>query len=136
MARAKLREIAEQSDPKQALLDSLGDAINHVHPLRYEAIVATYVRPEKTAGGIYLSDRTLVEDRFQGKVGLLVKFGPLAFSAEHWGDRAPQLHDWVYFNPNDSQEMFVLDPRGDGTAVRRMDDIGIRGIVDNPALIW
>ncbi len=126
MARAKLREIAEQSDPKQALLDSLGDAINHVHPLRYEAIVATYVRPEKTAGGIYLSDRTLVEDRFQGKVGLLVKFGPLAFSAEHWGDRAPQLHE----------EMFVLDPRGDGTAVRRMDDIGIRGIVDNPALIW
>lgn len=136
MARAKLREIAQQSDPKQAILDSLGSAIDRVYPLRYEVIVATYIRPEKTPGGIYLSDKALAEDRFQGKVGLLVKVGCLTFDEKDWGIDKPKLHDWVYYNASDGIEMFIRDERGDGTSVRRMDDISIRGIVEDPFLIW
>ncbi len=138
MAGLKLREIAQRSgeNPKQALLDSLTDVINHTHPLRYEVIVVTYIQPEKTPGGIIVPDQTLMEDRFQGKVGLLVRIGPLAFNAEHWGDRAPKLHDWVYFNPSDSMEMHSVDRQGNKTSIRRMDDISIRGIVDDPKLIW
>ena len=137
MARAKLREISAALNPKSGILESIGDAIDYIHPTRYEVIVAIYIRSEKTIGGVYLPDTALSEDRFQGKVGLIVKHGPLAFTdPDHWGDVVPKLHDWVCFNPNDGSEFFILDKKGDGTPAKAMDDIAIRRVVDDPTLIW
>ena len=80
--RAKLREIAEaaQSDPKRALLDSIGsDWLDSIEIFHNQVLVATYIEPEKTRGGIIRPDRTLAENRFQGKAALVLKMGPLAF---------------------------------------------------------
>lgn len=44
-----------------------------------EVLVATYMRPGVTAGGIILTDKSRDEDQWQGKVGIVLKKGPLAF---------------------------------------------------------
>ena len=41
--------------------------------------VAVYERPEQTKSKIFLTDSVRDEDKFQGKVGLVVKMGPDAF---------------------------------------------------------
>lgn len=140
MARAKLREIAEQSvdDPKEALLASLGD-ISGIEIFHNLVLVATYIRPEKTAGGIYLADKTLAEDRFQGKVGLVVKKGPLAFKDDatlKFGGVDVEVGDWVFYRAGDGFEMFSVDKNDGGTSCRLFVDVQLKGRVTDPALIW
>ena len=132
--RARLREIAEQSgaDPKAALLNSLGD-YSGLLPVRYQVLVATYIRPEKTKGGIIRVESTLREDRFQGKVGLILAYGELAFTKGF--EKGPDIHDWVIYNPADSFELFF----GDGqtaTACRLIEDVAIKAVIDNPITIY
>jgi len=68
---AKMRQIAEAStDPKAALMKGLGKHGTHV--FHSKVLVALYVRPAKTKGGIWLSDKTVEEDRYQGTVGLVI----------------------------------------------------------------
>ena len=139
MARVKLAELYKDAftDPKDALLDSISESIDHIHPARYEVIVVIYIRPAITKGGIHIPTGSLAEDRFQGKVGLIVKHGPLAFTdPDHWGGVVPKLHDWVCFNPNDGSEFLILDKSGDGTSAKAMDDIAIRRVIDRPDLVW
>ena len=73
--RVLLREIAEASvhDPKQALLSHLGD-ISGLEVLYNNILVATYIEPEKTVGGVYLPDRSLQESRCRKP--RLTRFGP------------------------------------------------------------
>ena len=57
-------------DPASALMKELGD-IGKVEIFNNQVLVAVYIRPNKTKSGLYLSDKTTDEDRYQGKVGLL-----------------------------------------------------------------
>lgn len=138
--RAKLREIAELSgsDPKGSLWESLGDTVDHVTPKPYELIVATYIRPEQTKGGIFIPDRTLTEDRFQGKVGLLLKLGEFCFEDDaktKWGSFKPAVGDWVIYRASDAWEVFLGDGR-EGTSCRFLHESSIVGLTDNPELIF
>ena len=86
-AIGKMRQIAEQTtDPKQVLLDALGDHKTEV--LHSKVLVAGYVRPAKTRGGIFMPDKVIEEDRFQGNIGMVVKLGPGAFK----DDTIAQFH--------------------------------------------
>jgi co-chaperonin GroES (HSP10) len=137
--RAKLREIAQQADPKQALLDAVGD-ISGVEVFHNLVLVATYIEPEKTAGGIIKPDRTLAENRFQGKCALVIKMGPLAFKDDavaKFGGVVLQPGDWVIVRPSDGIELFKVDASGSaGTSCRLFEDAHIKGRVDDPAKIW
>ena len=139
--RAKLREIAAaaQTDPKQALLDSLGIAADQYEVFHNRVLVATYVAPEKTKGGIIRPDRTLSEDRFQGKVGLVIKVGPQAFvddGAARFGGVKVEPGDWVSYRPADGTEVFLVDNNGLGTPCRLIEDVHILGRTPDPALIY
>ncbi len=140
--RAKLREIAEaaQKDPKQALLDSLP-----VGTLKYEVfhnrvLVATYVAPEMTKGGVIRPERSLAEDRFQGKVGLVIAIGPQAFvddGGARFGGVRVGPGDWVTYRPTDGTEVFFVDDNGlDATPCRLIEDVHILGRTPDPALIY
>lgn len=140
MARAKLREVAEaaRQDPKQALLDALGD-VTEMEVFHNYVMVATYIRPSVTAGGILLPDDTLAEDRFQGKVGLVVKKGPLAFVDDpvaKFGGVDINEGDWVFYRAADGFELFSVDPKDGGTSCRLFEDTKIMGRVPRPALVW
>lgn len=139
--RAKLREIAQaaQHDPKMALIDAVGD-ISGIRMCGPRVLVATYMQPEKTLGGIIRPDRTLAEDRFQGKVGLVLATGPLAFVDDNvakFGGLKAKPGDWVTYRASDGFEMFRVDADGRaGTPCRVLEDQNIIAIIDDPALLW
>lgn len=138
--RPKLREIAEAAkyDPKKALLDALGD-ISGIEVLHNLVLVATYIEPETTAGGIIKPDRRLDENRFQGKAALVLALGPLAFvddAVARFGGVKLQVGDWVMVRPSDGMELFMVDAGGSaGTSCRLFEDTAIKARIADPALI-
>ncbi len=57
-------------DPAKELLDKLGDDLSSVELFHNQAMIAVYIRPEKTKGGIILANETRAEDRFFGEGAL------------------------------------------------------------------
>lgn len=128
------------NDPKQALMSSVGD-ISGMDLFHNNVIVAVYIRPEKTKSGIFLPDTHRDEDRWQSKIGVILKMGDSAFlpdgSQWNWGKKAPKVGDWVFFRPSDG---FNITLRGegckDGVLCRRLKDTSIEGVVPNPDMVW
>lgn len=120
-------------DPKQKLLDELGD-ISNVEIFNNQLLVAVYIRPKKTKSGIILADETVEPDQFQSKVGLVVKMGPDAFHDpdEKWfkGYRVG-MHDWIVSRPSDGWSITV-----NNVLCRVVDDVNVRGRVDHPDRVW
>ena len=134
--RPKLREIARAAgaDPKGAYFDAVKDALPKIRILHNKVLVATYIRPEKTKGGIFLADRTLEEDRFQGKVGLVLTFGPRAFvddAVNKFGGVKLEVGEWAIYTASNGKERFL-----DGVPCRLLDDNHIEGTTLDPDLIY
>ena len=58
-------------DPKKEIWDQLGN-IDDIELFNTQVMVAIYVRPEKTASGLFLAAQTRDEDKWQGKTGLVI----------------------------------------------------------------
>lgn len=140
--RAKLREVAEAAsiDPKKALIESLGIGLDKIEIFHNQVLCATYIGPDRTPGGIILADRTLAENRYQGKIFLVIKLGPLAFKDDaiaKFGGIEIKEGDWVIARPSDGLEWFSADSSGTaGTCCRIFEDVNIKGRVSDPALIY
>jgi co-chaperonin GroES (HSP10) len=121
-----------EKDAKQVILDALGD-IDAFEVWKNQVLCAVYERPEKTRSGIILADTTRDEDKFQGKVCLVVKMGPDAFvDDDNWtfACRA-KVGDWVWFKTSDSFSITV-----NGKLCRVIDDNLIRGSLPEPDMVW
>lgn len=140
--RVKLREVAEASalDPKAALLDSLGGRHEGIEMFHANVLVATYIEPDRSPGGIIKPDRTLAENRFQGKGALVLKLGPLAFKDDgvhKFGGVVLKEGDWVMVRPSDGLELFAVDATGKaGTSCRVFADLSIIARLADPALVY
>jgi len=120
-------------DPKKSVVDELGD-LNNIKVFNNQVLVAIYKRPQKTKSGILLTDDTRNEDKYQGKVGLVVKMGPLAFvdDDETWfKDVEIKEGDWIFFRPSDGWQMNVH-----GVDCRVLRDVDIRGTINEPDQVW
>lgn len=126
-----------ESDPKAVLLDKLGD-LSEVEVFNNQVLVAIYIRPEKTAGGIFLTESHRDEDKNQGKIGLVVRMGEQAFvSNDKWTFPDIQEGDWVFFRASDGWAMTVNRGASDKNVLCRMvDDTNIRGRVQHPDQVW
>ena len=137
-ATQKVADIAESSvrgDPKSsqsALLRALGDVKFEV--LHNQVLVAGYIEPAKTSGGIILTDKQRDEDIYQGSVGMVIGMGPGAFK----DDRVAQfhgvtlkLHDWVLYRPSDGLGMYVNQ-----VPCRLFQDTNILMRIQNPDNFW
>ena len=147
--RTNLRALAEQAarNPAQPLLEAAGDLSDYevFHNL---VLVATYVPPAKIFKGpngedvaFHSSDKSLEENRFQGKVGLVLKVGPTAFQDDgvaKFGGAAIEPGDWVLYRPSDGFELFIRDRRkvSEGLSCRLIEDVFVRGAVADPSLIY
>lgn len=123
----------ESERAAQELRSQLGDLAG-VEVLHNCILVAIYQRPEKTKGGIILADSTRDEDKYQSKVGLVVKKGPLAFKEDartDFGGSSVDIDQWVTFRVGDGWSIGV-----NGVACRMVQDVNIKAVVANPALIW
>jgi len=120
-------------DPKKTLLKKIGD-ISGIEIFNNQILCAVYVRPEKTKGGIVLPDQHRAEDKIQGKVGLVLKKGPMAFvddSSNWFVDADIDVNDWIVFRPSDGWSITVH-----GVLCRILDDINVRGRIQHPDQVW
>jgi co-chaperonin GroES (HSP10) len=133
VAARNTAKLATASDPRQALHDAVGD-LNGIELFHNQILVAIFVRPEKTAGGIIRPGMNVQEDEYQGKVGLVVKKGPSAFldsESEDFQGQNVALGDWVVFRVGDGWQLTIRD-----TACRILTDRTVRMKIRNPGDIF
>jgi len=129
-------------DPRDEILKRAGD-LSSIEIFGSDVLLAVYERPKKTASGIILTDKYREEDRWQGKVHLILKIGPAAWLDEN-GDRFRDIEagQWVILRPSDGQLVTINNMRrsavskDDALLCRIAQDISIRMRVDHPDQIW
>lgn len=137
--RFDIRSFAEEEDQRAALFNATLKACEGIALLRNRVLVATYIEPAKTKGGIILADKTLDESRFQGKVGLVIALGPMAFQFDDpRSSETPSIGDWVFYRASDASEcgVKIVGSRRDGVLCRHIFDDQIVGRINDPELIW
>lgn len=118
--KINMERFAEAKDIKAELIAATAKAIKKIRIPRNRVLVASYVASVITPGGIYKPQKTLDEDRYQGKCGLVLAMGPAAFKFEEdpHGKLAPKIGQWVLYRPADSWEVGV----GEGAPCRVIYD--------------
>ena len=84
-------------DPVKQMLDEIGD-LSNIEVFNNQVLLGIYIRPVKTRGGIMLTDNYRDEDKWQGKVGLVLKKGPTAFMDKtgEWFERLRIMRPDLY----------------------------------------
>jgi co-chaperonin GroES (HSP10) len=127
------------ADPRQEILSSVGD-LSEIEIFHNQLLVAIYIRPEMTAGGVIISGKTRDEDKWQGKVGLVLKKGNSAFvdDSKQWFDGINvDVGDWVVFRPSDGWGITINNLKDNSDILcRLLDDTVIRGRIENPDKVW
>lgn len=125
--------ISNSKDPKSDIFRLVGD-LKGIHVKWNMVLVATYIRPSKTAGGIIRPDTNVAEDEWQGKVGLVLKLGSMAYQDDDensfQGERV-NVGEWGVYKIGDAWSLNV-----NGYPCRLIRDSAIRMVVDDPALIF
>lgn len=154
-------ECATLDELTAKLMADLKPVVDGIKLLRNRVLVATYIRPEKTSGGIIRPDQAREEDKWQGKAGLILAIGPIAFDFEEIADEAhaacrndpdrdyeahhadacaahhiPQVGDWVFFRGSDTWDSGLQVAPGVGAHCRFIYDDAIIGKIADPATIW
>lgn len=120
-------------DPREALTEAIGD-LSGVELFHNQVLVVTYKRPEKSAGGIYYTDTTRKEDEYQGKVGLVVKKGPIAFvddAAVKFAGQDVAVGDWISYRASDGWALTV-----NGQHCRMLEDSHVKLRLDSPDRVY
>jgi co-chaperonin GroES (HSP10) len=130
-------------EPTRALRDAndaddirakIGPALEGFQPYFNQILLAIFVRPEKTKSGIFLSDTTLQEDLYQGKAGLVLKKGPMAFTSDERNDFAGldvSEGDWVVIRPSDGFSLKL-----GGLMCRVVEDVHIKARIADPLSVY
>lgn len=125
-------KLAESTDYKKDLLGKIGD-LSGIEVFHNMILVGAYIRPNITKGGIYLAEKTVEEDLWQGKVGLVLKKGPNAFvddEVTNFHGQNVEPGDWVMYSVHDA---FQFDIRG--VPVRLVSDRRIKMRLADPESI-
>ena len=126
-------------DARQEILKAVGD-ISNINVFHNQVLIAIYIRPEMTAGGIIITNKTRDEDKWQGKVGLVLKKGPSAFvdeSNQWFKDMKVEVGDWVVSRPSDGWSLTYNNREtGDEVLCRLIDDTFIRSTIPHPDSIF
>lgn len=125
-------QMSHVTDPKLEIQKAVKPLVDNMEVMGPQVLIAVYVRPEKTAGGILLTDNTRNEDNYQGKIGLVLKVGPIAFQEDdgHKFPVAPKVGDWVMYRVGDTFEFTLGKWR-----FRLAEDVMIKAIVQKPDII-
>lgn len=130
---SKIEQISQAKDKRQGIIDAIGD-LSGVEILSDLVLIGTYIRDEKRASGLILPQDTLKEDEFQGKVGLVLKTGPMAYA--DWEDDAERgqnakLHSWVVFSVSQTWPLQI-----NGVACRVVPYDKLRMRVPDPKMVF
>lgn len=140
--------IVHTTDPRKDIVGDVGKYLADVKIPPFAVLLAMYERAagkggteRRTTGGILLPSAqptgTLNEDTHQGKVGLVMKLGELAFTDDpdhRWGGFKPAVGDWVAIRVGDSYSFDLPGPR----RCRVIEDANVKMIVPDDVFdaIW
>jgi co-chaperonin GroES (HSP10) len=126
-------KMVHDTDPAKDLWKALG-SLKGFEVMNNDVLIAVYKRPEKTQSGIYISDQTRKEDEHQGKAGLVVMKGPLAFLSDDNFDFKGQNVDigqWVSIWVSDGRKVMI-----NGVLCRQVRDQDIRLKIPAPDAVF
>ena len=126
-------KMRHEKDPRAVLLEQIGD-ISDFELFNNQVLIALYIRPKQTASGLWVTDRTVEEDIYQSKVGLVLKLGPSAFEDEegNWFNNVDiNLHDWVISRPSDGWTITI-----NKVPCRILSDVNVRGRIQSVDQVW
>lgn len=137
--------VIHETDPKQDIMEDVGPFIGAFTPLSDRILIVMYERGKRrdgnaevrSRGGIIVPQKSLDEDKFQGRVGLVMRMGALAFADDnthHWGDPVPRIGDWVMVRVGDTSPFDLPNDR----RARYVHDADVEAIIsqDGYDLIW
>lgn len=123
------------TDPKKLLMDKIGSVEDH-DVFHNQLLVAVYVAPQQMASGLWRPDKNVDEDKYQGKIGLILKMGPTACQSDDkwvWPDDM-KPGDWIVYRTSDG---FPVTLNGNRENLCRMlDDVNIRMRIQHPDQVW
>lgn len=133
ISASKIEQISQAADPKAAILKAVGD-LSQIKVGSDLVLLGTYIRNEKTSGGIIRPTDNVKEDEYQGKVGLVLKTGPIAFGG--WESESDvgmfaELHTWVVYQIKDAWQVQI-----NGTACRFIPYEKIRAQIADPSMVF
>lgn len=131
----KMREIAETIGPRdKVLLAALKGDHKNLTVLHSQVLVAGHIPSNRTAGGIFKTDRAIEEERWQGAIGLVIGLGKGAFKdnsiAQFHGEKL-KLGEWVMYLPADGVALSINQ-----VPCRLFQDTRILMKVDNPEIYY
>jgi len=132
---AKIMQMSREIDPKKAILDGVGTALDRIQVFGSQLLVGTFIESERTAGGIIKPNKTVDESLWLGCMGLVLKKGPRAFVDEpevnvFWHGQDIEVGDWAVFRFSSAWELHL-----NGVSVRLVDDRDVKAVIDNPELL-
>lgn len=133
LSASKIEQISQASDPKAAIIKAVGD-LSKTRICSDLVLLGTYIRNEKTAGGIIRPKEVLQEDEYQGKVGVVLKSGPMAYG--DWEDDDTRGDNavpgtWVVYAIKDAWPVQI-----NGTACRFIPYDKIRMVIPDPSMVF
>lgn len=136
--------MVHEEDPAERIWRIAGN-LDEVDVFNNQVLVGVYQREAetKTKSGLILAHQTTDEDRFQSKVGLILKMGNGAFydPTERWfveQDMFPG--NWVVFRPSSGWNLTLISQDKNGKKqellCRMVDDTAILGRVSDPDRVY
>jgi co-chaperonin GroES (HSP10) len=128
-------EMVHTHDPVDEIVEKIGDLSDFIVPFN-KILVGIYMRPEKTKSGLILTDQYREEDRFQGKAGLILKRGPMAFIDDDrvkFNGLDPQVGEWVVFRPSDGMKLNIRHKEG---YCILLTDTQVQLVIPTPDLVF
>lgn len=96
-------------DPAKEIIDKAGN-LDDVEVFYNKVLCGIYIRPEKTKGGVFMTDDHRAEDLYQGKAAVVLKVGPTAFvddgQAQFRGQKV-EVGDVIVFRPSNGLKMKI-----------------------------
>lgn len=132
MPAAELYKLSEAADPTKEMLRAIGD-LSKLDIAGARVLMWIYIRPNKTAGGIILTQKETKEDVWQSCVGYVLKAGPRAFVNDAQNDFAgfsAAPGDWVLFTPGEGKRVQI-----NGIDCRIIEDALIQARIADPSII-
>lgn len=96
---------------KKSVMDKLGKVLDGIIVTNDNVLIATYIQPAKTAGGILLPDAAIDEDRYQGIAGMVLKLGESAFKYDGqfpYEGTIPQVGSFVMYHRSETREVGIM----------------------------
>lgn len=113
--------------------------LDKIEVFHNQVLVAIYMAPAVTSGGVHLPDAVRAEDQWQGKVGLVLKKGKIAFVDDRnnaFNGQNVEIGEWVVYRVQEAIAIDLAISRVDRIHCRLVQDIHIRGRIADPTIIW